>query len=160
MDKKIILWLAKGILIIVAASWLFYGNIYFSILMSPWLYLYIRENSKNNKRKERQQLALQFKDAMTAVSFALNAGYSVENSFKEALEELKMLYGKEQLEINIIFKDGSPSIVLTTSVLSDPSAFQEAYQNARDKIVPDDIYTASIIRNSNKIISKIEFSQQ
>ena len=94
MDKKIILWLAKGILIIVAASWLFYGNIYFSILMSPWLYLYIRENSKNNKRKERQQLALQFKDAMTAVSFALNAGYSVENSFKEALEELKMLYGR------------------------------------------------------------------
>ena len=89
MDKKIILWLAKGILIIVVASWLFYGNIYFSILMSPWLYLYIRENSKNNKRKERQQLALQFKDAMTAVSFALNAGYSVENSFKEALEELK-----------------------------------------------------------------------
>ena len=78
MDKKIILWLAKGILIIVAASWLFYGNIYFSILMSPWLYLYIRENSKNNKRKERQQLALQFKDAMTAVSFALNAGYSIE----------------------------------------------------------------------------------
>ena len=94
MDKKIILWLAKGILIIVAASWLFYGNIYFSILMSPWLYLYIRENSKNNKRKERQQLALQFKDAMTAVSFALNAGYSIENSFKEALEELKMLYGR------------------------------------------------------------------
>lgn len=76
------------------------------------------------------------------------------------IRELKMLYGKEQLEINIIFKDGSPSIVLTTSVLSDPSAFQEAYQNARDKIVPDDIYTASIIRNSNKIISKIEFSQQ
>lgn len=31
---------------------------------------------------------------MTAVSFALNAGYSVENSFKEALEELKMLYGR------------------------------------------------------------------
>ena len=94
VNTQIILWLAKGILIIVAASWLFYGNIYFSILMSPWLYLYIRENSKNNKRKERQQLALQFKDAMTAVSFALNAGYSVENSFKEALEELKMLYGR------------------------------------------------------------------
>lgn len=70
-----------------------------------WKYLFFNTNEsvvvsvykrkfKNNKRKERQQLALQFKDAMTAVSFALNAGYSVENSFKEALEELKMLYGR------------------------------------------------------------------
>ena len=31
---------------------------------------------------------------MQAVSFALNTGYSIENSFAEALQELVMLYGQ------------------------------------------------------------------
>ena len=64
MDKKIILWLAKGILIIVAASWLFYGNIYFSILMSPWLYLYIRENSKKIGNAQRMYFQYFFRELL------------------------------------------------------------------------------------------------
>ena len=34
---------------------------------------------------------------MLSVSVALNAGYSIENSFKEALKELNVLYGKDAL---------------------------------------------------------------
>ena len=148
MDKKIILWLAKGILIIVAASWLFYGNIYFSILMSPWLYLYIRENSKNNKRKERQQLALQFKDAMTAVSFALNAGYSVENSFKEALEELKMLYGR-----NAVIVKSFSEIATRIQYFSEIFGYAKRSGGDMITIIKD---TTSLIREKIELDSEIK----
>ena len=75
-------------------SQLFYNNVLFAVFMSPWLYFFVKEQAHMAKQKENLRFANEFKDAITAVSFALNAGYSVENSFKEALEELVVLYGK------------------------------------------------------------------
>lgn len=47
--------------------------------------------------KKRKQLNNQFKDGMLAISFALNVGYSIENSFSESIEELILLYGEDSL---------------------------------------------------------------
>ena len=38
---------------------------------------------------------MEFKDGMQVVVSALSAGYSIENSFREALKELDLLYGKK-----------------------------------------------------------------
>ena len=40
---------------------------------------------------------MQFKEAIEALSAALNVGYSVENAVRETLEELQILYKKEEL---------------------------------------------------------------
>ena len=40
---------------------------------------------------------MQFKEAIEGLSSALNVGYSVENAVRETLEELQILYKKEEL---------------------------------------------------------------
>lgn len=56
--------------------------------------LFMRERLKV---KRQEELQIQFKDAILAVSGCLNAGYSVENAFSEALKETDRLYGKESM---------------------------------------------------------------
>jgi Flp pilus assembly protein TadB len=43
-------------------------------------------------RKKEMEFQVQFKEAIQAVSAALNTGYSVENAFREAQKELKLIY--------------------------------------------------------------------
>ncbi len=43
-------------------------------------------------RKKELEFQIQFKEAIQAVSAALNTGYSVENAFREAQTELKLIY--------------------------------------------------------------------
>lgn len=43
-------------------------------------------------RKKELEFQIQFKEAIQAVSAALNTGYSVENAFCEAQTELKLIY--------------------------------------------------------------------
>ena len=64
--------------------------------MTPLSILYV-EKQKQKKIEERKwKLNLQFREGLTALIGALNAGYSIENSFQTAVEELKILYGKEE----------------------------------------------------------------
>ena len=49
------------------------------------------------KAKRQEELQIQFKDAILAVSGCLNVGYSVENAFSEALKETDRVYGNESM---------------------------------------------------------------
>ena len=42
---------------------------------------------------------MQFKEAIEALSAALNVGYSVENAMREAYEDIRLLYKNEELII-------------------------------------------------------------
>ena len=84
-------------LMIAMISYLFYENLVLSIFFSPYIHFYIKQKSKEIDRKRKSNLNNQFKDGMIAVSFALNVGYSIENSFREALGELVLLYGKDSM---------------------------------------------------------------
>ncbi len=90
-------WILTGMLHILIAAYLFFDNIYLGVLLSPYIYFYVKSSKKIKIKDNRQKLCKEFKDAMLSVSVALNAGYSIENSFKEALKELKILYGKEAI---------------------------------------------------------------
>lgn len=46
-------------------------------------------------RKRQWELNLQFKDGLLGISAALEAGYAIENSFREAVKDLEMIYPKE-----------------------------------------------------------------
>ncbi|MFD1017668.1 type II secretion system F family protein [Thalassobacillus hwangdonensis] len=54
------------------------------------LYPYVQKKRLLEKRKEK--LSLQFKEAIASLSSSLAAGRSIENSFKEVVEDLKLLY--------------------------------------------------------------------
>lgn len=98
-----ILSLFKGILIALTIAYLFYENLFYAIIFMPYLHIYMKNSAREIQRKKKQELVNQFKDGMLAVSFSLNVGYSIENSFKEALGELILLYGNKS-DIVIQFK--------------------------------------------------------
>ena len=92
-------------IVVFLIAYLFYENIKAVVfLIQVGIFLYKKKiNSAIESKKN--QLKIQFKDAMTAVSFSLNVGYSMENSFKEAIQELRTLYGDNSMivkEFNII----------------------------------------------------------
>lgn len=84
-------------------AYVFYENLLFSLLLSPYVFFYVKDRRKEKQRKEKLKLTEKFKDGMMAVSFSLNVGYSIENSFKEAVIQLKLLYG-EKSDIVRIFQ--------------------------------------------------------
>ncbi|MGE9940619.1 type II secretion system F family protein [Bariatricus sp. SGI.161] len=85
----------KSIAITGITAWLFYRSLWAVFLLAPvggWNFWMLVQEQANQKEKEFQ---LQFKEAILAVSSAMNIGYSVENAFREAQKELKKIYPEE-----------------------------------------------------------------
>ena len=65
------------------------------MILFPLLYVLLLKRERKQKIAQRkEQLSLEFKETMQAVSGALTAGYSIENAFKEAQKEIHQLYGQ------------------------------------------------------------------
>ncbi|MGE9881409.1 type II secretion system F family protein [Blautia obeum] len=85
----------KSIAITGITAWLFYRSLWAVFLLAPvggWNFWRLVQEQAYQKEKEFQ---LQFKEAILAVSSAMNIGYSVENAFREAQKELKKIYPEE-----------------------------------------------------------------
>lgn len=96
MKKESFKILGKGIGILAVISYFFYRSIWAFFLLLPYLIYYFRKNKKEQERQQKERLRYQFKDGIMAVSAALNAGYSVENAFREGRKDLALLYEKEE----------------------------------------------------------------
>ena len=92
--RDISIWSAKGAIAILIISFLFYDTLWGMLLLSPYILFYCKNKAGEKINRERRRLVTQFKDGMVAVSFSLNAGYSIENSFRESVKELIALYGE------------------------------------------------------------------
>jgi len=71
---------------------LFYSNIIGAILLSSYGFIFVQNKRKQKIEERKWLLNLQFKDGLSCVSAALNAGYSVENAFHQAVMDLKLMY--------------------------------------------------------------------
>lgn len=81
-----------GICIVIA--YLCYRSL-LAMILFPLLYVLLLKRERKQKIAQRkEQLSLEFKETMQAVSGALTAGYSIENAFKEAQKEIHQLYGQ------------------------------------------------------------------
>lgn len=89
--------LLEGMLLLGLIGYCFYDSFWVCICLSPGLVFFFKYMEKKMGEKQRQTLRLQFKDAVIAVSVNQKAGYSVENAFKEAYSDMKMLYGENSL---------------------------------------------------------------
>ena len=106
IDRQFLKAFALGFIKAFILLLLFYKSLAFSSVLAV---VYGIINIKVYKKKQledwRWQMNLEFREVMTAVSAALNAGYSVENSFKEAKMDLLLLYGNNSVmvkELDII----------------------------------------------------------
>lgn len=93
--REMFLYSAEGMLLIGIFAYFLYRSLWAYLLLSPALFLFLKRKKKELAKKRRQELHLQFKDAVLSVSASQKAGYSVENAFKEAYRDMAMLYGEE-----------------------------------------------------------------
>lgn len=78
--------------ITAVTAWLYYRSFVVMFLLLPVLVWHLRMMEEECAKKKEAEFQGQFKEAIQAVSAALNTGYSVENSFREAQKELRQLY--------------------------------------------------------------------
>lgn len=77
---EILKYLIQSILLCGAMDYLFYQNWWLMLLTVPVTVLFMRLKKKGLIRERKRKLNYQFKDALNALSVAVQAGYSVENA--------------------------------------------------------------------------------
>lgn len=90
-------YLLYGILYLSALaviSFLFYDSLIPVIFILPFILIYYKYISRFLCSRRKNILILQFRDMLHSISVSLNSGYSIENSLKEANNEMTVLYGK------------------------------------------------------------------
>ena len=95
--KERILYSMEGIFIVGVIDYFFYRSLWACLFLVPLFGFFLKEKKKTLAKKRKQELNVEFKDAVLAVSANQKAGYSIENAFREAYRDMVMLYGKESL---------------------------------------------------------------
>ena len=65
-------------------AWLYYRSVFMILPLIPMFVWHMKMLAKELEKKKETQFLLQFKEAIQAISSALNTGYSVENAVREA----------------------------------------------------------------------------
>lgn len=93
--SQIVLYCAVGTGLVFIISIVFYHSWIAIIVLSPLIPIYLQKKKNELCEKEKTELNEQFKEAILAVSINLRAGYSIENSFREAYRDVAVMFGKE-----------------------------------------------------------------
>lgn len=96
ISKREHIWIAlKACGVTAVTGWLYYHSFLVMILLLPVLIWHLRMMEEESAKRKEVEFRGQFKEAIQAVSAALNTGYSVENAFWEAQKELQRLYPRD-----------------------------------------------------------------
>ncbi len=166
--KENIKCISQGMVIVIILSILFYQSILAILFLSPIIYLYYKMKKRGLINNRRWRLNLEFRDGITALSAALEAGYSSENAFEEALRDLRQLYDKDsiilqefsyiinQIHMNITIEKALSDFGERTGI-EDIQSFAEVFSTA--KRTGGDLI--NVIRISSSMISdKIEVKKE
>ena len=119
--QEIVMYLMIGALFNAMISWLFYDSIIAWFLMLPLFVLSLKEKGIQLCQKRKRKLELEFRDVILSVASNLQAGYSVENAFREAYKDIVLLYGTESVmagEMRLIFRKLSNNEQLESALLN------------------------------------------
>lgn len=101
-EKSLIVFEGIGLGVIVA--WLFFDSIFGLIILPATIVFCNKLFFEKKVRNLRSKVDNEFKELLIALSDALQSGYSIENAFKDAQENLQLLYGDKCLLMNDIKK--------------------------------------------------------
>lgn len=82
---------AAGIAIFTA-GYIFYRSIPISLVFIPLAVLYPKLRKKEIIRKRKEELNLQFREALYSIATSLSAGKSIESAFRDSQKELSIQY--------------------------------------------------------------------
>ncbi|HEX3022976.1 MAG TPA: type II secretion system F family protein [Lachnospiraceae bacterium] len=156
--------LLMGMAFLTFFSWIFYRSIIFTIILQPFSVIYIKMRKIKLLNKRKWELTLQFREGVNALVASLGAGYSVENAFIQAIQDLRLMYGEEamiiqefeyivyQISINITVEEAMNQFAARSDI-EDIKSLAEVFITAK-RSGGDFI---KILRSSSKIIGdKIE----
>lgn len=168
VKEKVTYFLLSGFLLFII-GYIFYQNLIVSLVLVLFAIFYLKIRVKKIIAKRKESLRLQFKQALYSLSSALAAGKSVENSFKEVVDDLKLIYPdsktfiiKEFIIINNRFENGEPieNALLDFSKragIEDITNFTDVFVTC--KRTGGDLVEV-IRKTSNTIGKKIEIQQE
>ncbi len=158
----------QGALIGGFVGYLFYANVFGILLLTPYGLHFVKKKKKELINNRKWQLNLEFRDGLLSVSSALNAGYSIENAFEQAVLDLKLMYQEDSL-IVVEFESIVNQIRMNRTIeyiledlakrtdIEDISSFSAVFNTA--KRTGGDLI--KIIRNTgNNIGDKIEVKRE
>ncbi|MEK3887601.1 type II secretion system F family protein [Bacillus sp. FSL K6-3431] len=90
--REYLFYMSISMIVIFLIGYLFYESIIFALILATIGFIYPRIQRKNLLEKRKEKLSVQFKEAIASLSSSLAAGRSIENSFKEIVYDLKLLY--------------------------------------------------------------------
>lgn len=93
--------LLKGAII----CYLFYDSLKAAVILIPFAVLDYKSLKKKKLEGQKQELVLQFKSMIEALTTSLNAGYSLEHSFESARKDLALVFDEKAFifeELDII----------------------------------------------------------
>lgn len=97
--KDIVILLLKSAVVAVITSWLFYNSLWGIIPGLVTGTLTFLTSKKSLQIKKKEEILNQFSDFLSVVAISIEAGFSIENSVRNSMKELKDMY-KNQKEIN------------------------------------------------------------
>lgn len=154
--------------IIIFLSYFFYRSALALPVLSPIGFFCFRAIRRKKREKEREELTIQFRECILAVSTSLEAGYSAENAFVECEKDMRVMYGADSLicgELGLIRRGLNINISLeellqdfaSRSECEEISQFAQIFSLAKR----GGGNMAEIIRNSAALIGKqIELRQE
>ena len=90
--KEMMVCIGKGLLAGMLAAWILYQSVYGMVTAFIFIPLCIQREKRKRREQQKETLLLQFRDAMQSVAAALQAGYSMENAWRESEKEMTELY--------------------------------------------------------------------
>ena len=95
--KEYLRYFAEGCFVVGGLAYFFYRNIFAALLLSPGIFLYMRNKKENLCKRRKSQLSIQFKDVLHSVNSSIQAGYSLENAFSEAYKDMTEYHGTDSM---------------------------------------------------------------
>lgn len=105
----------EGAAVVVMIGYFFYQSWIACIFLFPVFVFLIREKKRELAKKRRQELSLQFKDLVLALSANVKAGYSMENALRESCRDMELLYSADSpvcMEVKHMLRGLENNVVL------------------------------------------------
>lgn len=132
----------QGIVIVSIFAYLFYDSWIAALVLSPFVYVWHRENAAKRQKKSEELFLKMFREWILLLAAAMSAGYSLENAFGQSFRELSLMFPKggvmlEELKQMLAKAENnqSPELLLEEFAKKYPfdevKSFVEVFRTAR-----------------------------
>lgn len=94
--KELVLFSGEGLCLCIIVNYLCYRTLWAFIIMLPFVLFFLKWKRQSQIKKRKENLRIQFKDAIHALQIALGAGYSMESAVGACVNDLKGIYGRQE----------------------------------------------------------------